>query len=40
MKYKFKRIDGITIDESAKEDFKAMMDWGEGQWEYYTEKEA
>ncbi len=41
MKYKLLNagdqiIDGITIDSSAKEDFKSMMNWNESTWQRRT----
>ena len=43
MKYILLNLNGeklkhITIDESAKEDFKKMMKWNEETWESFTEK--
>lgn len=41
MKYKLisdsgREIEGLTIDEIAKEDFKNMMDWNELEWKTHT----
>lgn len=36
--YKGEEIKGVTIDESAKEDFKKMMDWTEKEWYFHTMK--
>ncbi len=33
---KMEIIKGITIDESAKEDFKSFMQWEESTWEAST----
>lgn len=33
-----KKIEGITVDELAKEDFKKMMQWNEKQWKLHTIK--
>ena len=36
--YNGEELPTITVHETAKEDFKKLMDWDEKQWNYHTEE--